>query len=63
MTTFFALFVQIDFFKDVFYYGITCSAAYKKEEDKVKELCMAVLNDMYCLSDRRKQLGLGEQVS
>ena len=45
-----------------FKYAITCSAAYKKEGEIVEKLCTAVLDDVYNLSDRRKQLGLQEQV-
>jgi hypothetical protein len=45
-----------------FKYAITCSAAYKKEKEIIEKLCTAVLDDLYNLSDRRKQLGLGEQV-
>ena len=45
-----------------FKYAITCSAAYKKESEIVEKLCTAVLDDFYNLGDRRKQLGLEEQV-
>ena len=48
--------------QEKFKYAITCSAAYKKEKEVVENLCTAVLDDLYNLTDRRKQLGLEEQV-
>ena len=48
--------------QEKFKYAITCSAAYKKEKKSIENLCTIVLDDLYNLNDRRKQLGLDEQV-
>ena len=45
-----------------FKYAIESSAAFKKEKEIIEKLCTAVLDDVYNLSNRRKQLGLEEQV-